>query len=917
MMARILAGQNRFAEAIELLRSIPANEPAAKLAALGQAADWYSELGEWDKAVRSYQILLEQSPQAVVVHRRLARLLNRKGFRLEAAEHLKWLCRQGNVEEEELRALITLSFAFSDEDEVSIFGPIGPVGHARLAYSREEFQNAKELLSSSYRDSAQAYSLYGRILISQQQLEETRQWIKEPVPECEKQAGYWLAKGTLALLEKRYRDATVSLAEAILLDPTDKVTYLRYGDSLNQLGQFEKAQQAWHRADLLRQSAVIGLDFAEGKRTLESIESLATILEELGRPFEALGWRAIAVGYQQDALSESQIGEKISELNRERLELIASGQTASEETLLCGITTVQLRQQFGQPEVIKQESELEVPPPPTVVRSYPAKFANIADQVGLRHQYDVTNASDPSQVGVSQEIGGGAGVLDYDLDGRPDVYLVQANATPEKQDGQKPNALYRNQMDRFNDITDIAGADDRGFGQGMSAGDINQDGFPDMLVANLGSNRLFINNGDGTFQSRPLESDQTALWTASFAIADVSGDALPDIIEINYLDEQLAYSTNLAPSKYNAAKDRIFVNDVTGKLQKAVTLGTEGVPGLGVIVTDLDNDRTNEIFIANDGRPNRLWKRQRLGDSAETLQSDAIDRTRLTDRNNDAADSVLLETANLKGLAVNYEGISGAGMGVASGDFNLDGRIDLFVTNYYLQPNFLMLQTRSGHFVDGTWRYGLHQDSYRVLGFGAQAIDVDNDSRVEIAVVNGHVHDQSDEGIPYRMTPQLYRHQEDGKYAIGEVDDPTHYWQTPVLGRGLARLDWNRDGRVDLLATHLDAPTALIENQTEPDLHWLQLRLVGRESERDAIGARISVLASVSSEEPEQSFVMTANAGDGFAVKNESIVCFGLGSSEKALVSVNWPSGQKSEVKIAELNQRYLLIEGHPDPYPD
>ena len=907
LMARVLAAQNRFAEAIRLLRTIPKSEPGAKLIALGQAADWYVELGEWAKAEQCYRLLLQQSPDADIARRRFARLLNRQGHRYEAARYLNELCRRGNVEEEELRSLITLSYAFSDENETDVYGPIGPVGHARLALSSGKYSEAESLLATEMHRTPQAYALYGRVLISQQKIEDVAKWQEVTVPLAEEQADYWFTKGSFAILQGDYGKAAIYLGETVLRDPTDKVTYLRFAKALGQLGMHAEALQAERTAELLRRSAVIGIDLADGVRSAESISELAAILEELDRPFEALGWQAVAVGYQLESLSPAEINERIAALNRRRLELIELESPSPASTVLCGVRLDKLRERYGD---IKQPAAPIVPGTvsvPNASLSISAKLVNVASHVGVSHQYNATNASDPSQVGVSQELGGGVGVIDYDLNGFPDVYLVQAAATPEERDGQKPNCLYRNEGQNFIDTTLSAGADDRGFGLGVSSGDVNQDGFPDLLIANLGANRLLINNGDGTFSSRQLEAGQPTLWTSSFAIADLTGDSMPDLVEVNYLEDKTAYLTDYAPYKYKSAIDRVYVNDRKGGFLPAIPLGSEAVPGLGVIVTDFDNDRSNEIFIANDGRANHYWMRKDVDESGAELSSVALLPSPIVAEPSKA----MMESASVKGLAVNYQGIGGAGMGVASGDFDRDGSIDIYVTNYYEQPNFLMLQTQPGTFVDGTWRLGMYDDSFYMLGFGTQAMDVDNDGSLEIAVVNGHVHDLRSRNIPYHMPPQLYGVEGDGKFHVRDVDDASGYWQTPALGRGLVTLDWNRDGRTDLIATHLDSLTALLENRTEGSNAWLQVQLVGRQSEREAIGARITVFASGSS------FVKTVTSGDGYCGKNEGVVGIGLGDAKSAVIQVDWPSGESSRFELPELNARLLLIEGDSDYWID
>lgn len=229
--------------------------------------------------------------------------------------------------------------------------------------------------------------------------------------------------------------------------------------------------------------------------------------------------------------------------------------------------------------------------------------------------------------------------------------------------------------------------------------------------------------------------------------------------------------------------------------------------------------------------------------------------------------------------------------------------IDLHVTNFLNEPAHLYQQSRSNVFSDAVVKSDLHTPSMQVLGFGTQAIDYDNNGTIDLAVVNGHIDDMQFKGLPHKMLPQLFAGQF-GRFIFKDVQDNTDYWNRPAVGRGLLRLDWNRDGRMDLLATHHDAPAALLENQTDSTQHWLQLRLVGTSSERDAIGARITIKAG------EEEFVDVVTAGDGYACKNEGIVAFGLGSIDRIdQLAVQWPSGILQTFGIERLNQRYLLVE--------
>jgi hypothetical protein len=250
-------------------------------------------------------------------------------------------------------------------------------------------------------------------------------------------------------------------------------------------------------------------------------------------------------------------------------------------------------------------------------------------------------------------------------------------------------------------------------------------------------------------------------------------------------------------------------------------------------------------------------------------------------------------------------------MGIATADFDRNGMIDFHVTNFFNEPVHLYLQNQDHIFSDSVIKSDLYRPSVEVLGFGTQALDYDNNGTVDLAVVNGHIDDLRFKGSPHRMLPQLFEGQLH-RFVSVAGEDTGDYWTRPAIGRALVRLDWNRDGRLDLVATHHDAPAALLENRTESSYRWLQFRLVGTTSERDAIGARVLVDAGG----PKYLDVVTA--GDGYACKNESILAFGLGSVDRVdQVTVHWPGGLQQEFRIPALNHRYLLVEGSEEVFLD
>jgi hypothetical protein len=259
--------------------------------------------------------------------------------------------------------------------------------------------------------------------------------------------------------------------------------------------------------------------------------------------------------------------------------------------------------------------------PPVDTPNRPLRMVNIATETGLRFQYENAEPRKDRDFLIYEQFGGGVAVLDYDLDGRVDLYFGQPAGAPLQSNGVKPNYLYRQLDPEYSLVTTESRADDRGYSLGVSAGDLNQDGFDDIVVCNFGVNTRLINQGDGTFRrADPDEAWQHAIWTSSVAIGDVNHDGLPDVVEVNYLDDpemveippldaQGRRIPSRGPASYHPASDRVLLQQAEGDW-KAVSLETSedpSAPGLGVVLANIDRNNGLDFVVANDTRPNQLW----------------------------------------------------------------------------------------------------------------------------------------------------------------------------------------------------------------------------------------------------------------------------------------------------------------------
>ena len=548
--------------------------------------------------------------------------------------------------------------------------------------------------------------------------------------------------------------------------------------------------------------------------------------------------------------------------------------------------------------------------------------------------------------------GGGVAAVDYDADGRPDLYFTQGRAWGDGNESPDstpdPGAdhrgrLYRNVGgERFADVTAAAGLVVTGFGQGVAAGDYNGDGFADLYVCNAGANRLLRNDGDGTFTDVTAAADlaedagsgRAGAWTLSASVADLNADGLPDLYDANYAEgddlfvrtcpgkgEQMRVC---GPWTFAAAADRFLLNmgdgtfaDISEEAGVPAGPGAAG-PSIGVLAADLDGAAGTETFVAVDLRPNHLLLRETAG--AGDGESGDDEAGRRLPRFRQAGWAAGLAAAGPAGTQA-Y-----ACMGVACGDVDGDGDPDLFVTNYAAQPNTLYRNESAPGaplFEDGTAPAGLAEPGFDTLGFGAQFLDVDRDGDPDLAYVNGHVDDFTHAGDPFRMRPALFLNDGSGRFREAPPAVAGAFFDTPDIGRGLARLDWDGDGRDELVATHMGGRARLLRNAGGGG-SGVGLRVVNAAGDRDAVGATVTVTAPTGAADsgagaPANPVTRFVTAGDGYAASNERLLNVGLGGAPAGTpvsVSVRWPDGAEESFSGVTAGGRFLLTRGRGAAVP-
>lgn len=938
LLARVEAERGKLDEAIDLLASIPSDDTEFGLPALGQRADYLSQLSRFDESIAAWRLLIKRgTPFDDLVRSRLADDLYASGLRWEAGWRLQELADRGAASEDHLRRLLNVTDWPKSRRELTlesantvnrIRGLDGGAVKRDSAWEKawahfhaRRFRDAKELLEQIARDrpSPQALSMLALAQSNLQSFDDARKTLARAGQEADRLPPYWVAIGDDWSNQGDEHRAVASYARAILGDPTWQFAHERLVGALMRLGNVDAARRVDERKFAL--SGPTEAFLAVGATQPDDIpagKALISDLERLGQFSQACAWlRHLSTRHPAefgDAAATKRQCQAWMQLPKDAIEeLILAGLSLQRfpepaPTFLAAVTNAAtpLRERLS-----TSENDLGEAKP---------VLMDVAQELGLNVVYHNLPARKSRLLRLHEALGSGVAALDYDLDGWCDLYFGQASGDPPHLPGTRPNVLVRKVDGRFEDVTDRSGADDRGYTTGVTSGDWNQDGWPDLVVGNLGKNSVFINQGDGTFTEVAADIGMASdRFTSSVALGDINGDALADLIEIRYADDPAIFDPLVirpngtavnypGPNRFRAGLDSLWLAQPDGsaaelplrasdqqRLEPAEVvasnataqfevprIGDDAYPGLGVVVTDLDGRTGLEIFVANDARPNQLW-RFRNGQAGGSLN----------------------ETAATAGLATSWQGKTTACMGVAMADFDRDGTTDLFVTNWIDEWVNLYLQRSPGVFQDLAPQFALDRWSDHHLGFGTQGIDFDNDGWVDVIVANGHIDDFTHVGLPQRMPTQLLRNRQDYFDQLDMAATSGNYWTQSHLGRCVIVLDHDRDGRQDAVIADLEDPAALLENQTETDHSFIQFQLIGTKSERSAVGARIELTSSVLMR------TGTVSSGDGYLGKNEPIIHFGLGENKQPVdIIVRWPDGTTTTHRDLSVDKRYLVIQG-------
>jgi len=521
-------------------------------------------------------------------------------------------------------------------------------------------------------------------------------------------------------------------------------------------------------------------------------------------------------------------------------------------------------------------------------------FKEMAVEMGLNFVHDHGGTDQKFYV---ETMGSGCALLDYDNDGDLDVFFLQGAPLPGwKKKRTLRNQLFRNDGNQFTNVTRESGLGDTSYGIGCAAADYDNDGDTDLYVTNFGPDILYRNEGDGTFADASYAAGiSNPFWSASAAFFDADNDGWLDLFVSNYVEysleknpwcgdqrkDQRAYCD---PDVFMGISDVFYHNNGDGTFsdmsEKSNIIKGQG-KGLGVIPSDFDNDGDMDVYVANDKVMNNLF----INDGTGIFKEDAL----------------------FAGVGFNENGQAEAGMGVDFADYNRDGWLDLFVTNFSGESNTLYRNDKNGFLTDVTFAAGLGQPSLEVLGFGTNFVDLDLDGWEDIFVANGHVIDNIELFNPdytHAQRKQVFMNRGDGTF-IDKTSEIGGALQEPQVGRGAAFGDIDNDGDIDVVISNNNGQASLLINEGPPKNNWIGLLLEGRLYNLDAIGARVTVTSSGGSQ------IATVNPAASYLASNDKRLQFGLGSQTVVNeISIQWPGGGVDRIENIEGNRYYLIQPG-------
>ena len=543
------------------------------------------------------------------------------------------------------------------------------------------------------------------------------------------------------------------------------------------------------------------------------------------------------------------------------------------------------------------------------VDNAPIVFTDITKQAGLDKFHHRSGTA--KKESIIETPGSGVAVLDYDNDGWLDIYLLNGSTIAAFRGNESPPRamLFHNNHDgTFTDVTDKAGVANERWGFGVAVGDYDNDGWPDIYVANYGKNRLYHNNHDGTFTDVAEKAGVTlGGWSTGPTWGDYDHDGSLDLFVAGYVRfdadrppiagqgkippnfcQFRGIAVMCGPRGLPGERDHLFHNNGDGTFTdvsvKAGVSDPSGYYGLAAVFVDVDDDGWVDLAVANDSTPNYLYRNRHNGTFEDVGYG--------------------------SGFALSEDGREQASMAIAVGDYNRDGKVDLFTTTFSDDYKTLYRNDGGGNFSDVTYRAGLGDPTVPFLAWGAGFLDFDNDGLLDIFIANGHVYpevDRQDWGTTWAERPQLFHNLDGARFR--EVPPATGSGLAEVItARGAAFGDLFNDGHIDVVINNIDSTPSLLRNVVNNSNHWLTLKLVGGpKSPRDAVGAKVFLTASGVRQRAD------VCSGGSYSSSSDQRVHFGLGPANRVdKIEIYWPSGLKQQIAMPAVDQIVTVEEGKP-----
>ncbi|MEY3174177.1 MAG: hypothetical protein RLZZ436_2091 [Planctomycetota bacterium] len=863
--------------------------------------------GQLTEAIENFRFVLQHHPDDLASHSRIAFLYAAASRSQQARPHLEILLKSGSATAQELALLSDLQRPV-DEREFLLksrdLNPTDPNTRLGLAVSDVLDGNIatarstlEELLHENPHDSDAAALLLE--LLAELPGDEFNQLDRRLNNAAAQHPDVWFARG-VRLRRQQPRAAVRCFFEALARAPFHRRACYQLSRLLTELEHPAAAEFARTAADLFNLSNALKRAADSDARDQNSLQTIVRILDQQGRVWETCAWAQLARQISPDASWVDPYLQRLAPLLSRELPMFQPGQLPA--TMLAAADFPEYR------PTANPAGESANAAAPNASTKLPQSALKFHETASTGFDFTCIIPTDPSTRGqrMQEQTGGGIAVLDLDLDGWPDVHCTQAAPWPSGAakplvDPQFADRLFRNlRGNRFDDVTLNSGIADFGFSQGAAVGDLNQDGFDDLYIANIGPNSLWLSNGDGTYSPQTLPAPADPLrWCSSCAIADLNNDALPDLIDINYVSGNNVYSLicngrACSPSTFTGTLPEVHISRGDGEFQSvAASVPVADAKGLGLLVFRDSPDTRPSIFVANDQTPKFL------------LTPEFVDG-RLQ----------LIDQASRTGLAFNGDGVLTAAMGIAAADLDFSGTTDFFVTNFRDEPNTLYMQLAPGLFQDVSRTSGLDTPGLPFVGWGAQFFDADRDGDQDLVTVNGHIEDYRDTGGEFEMRPQLFRNQGELRFEEVNAEEAGQWLARKTLGRALATLDWNRDGRMDFVVSNINSPAALVENQSRPQGPFLELHLHAVSTDRDAWFTSV-VLDNGQTQIHEQ-----LRAGSGYHAASQRFLQLTPGpqtptesKADNLTLTVTWPGGKTATLTNVPIDCRLHLVENRMELY--